>query len=72
MMNLFLSDINLGNILSLIKENSDSNSAMARNRISVMELDFYKEDYPPELLTTIENTDLIIAADGGSRIPICR
>nr|CAG4645070.1 EOG090X0C5G [Leptodora kindtii] len=56
-------DINLGNILSLIKENSDSNSAMARNRISVMELDFYKEDYPPELLTTIENTDLIIAAD---------
>lgn len=71
-MNLFLSDINLGNILSLIKENSDSNSAMARNRISVMELDFYKEDYPPELLTTIENTDLIIAADGGSRIPICR
>nr|CAG4643460.1 EOG090X0C5G [Ilyocryptus agilis] len=56
-------DIAKGNILSLIRTNVEQNSKWIRGQIGVEELDFYKHDYPANLVTQVEQANIIIAAD---------
>jgi len=56
-------DIAKGNILSLIETNVQQNASWIKGRVEVKELDFYKP-FQPELVPLLENSNLIIAADG--------
>ncbi|XP_011212838.1 methyltransferase-like protein 22 [Bactrocera dorsalis] len=60
-------DVNVGGILDLIRENVKHNSKLLqnRNKIDVLELDFLKpvEEYAPDLLKAIDNCDIVVAAD---------
>ena len=61
---ILFSDILKGNILSLIETNIEQNSKWIRGQVEAVELDFYKSDYSEKLLSLIEDSNLIIAADG--------
>lgn len=61
---IWFSDILKGNILSLIETNIEQNSKWIRGQVEAVELDFYKSDYSEKLLNLIEDSNLIIAADG--------
>ncbi|XP_039965225.1 methyltransferase-like protein 22 isoform X2 [Bactrocera tryoni] len=60
-------DVNVGGILDLIRENVKHNFKLLqnRNKIDVLELDFLKpvEEYAPDLLKAIDNCDIVVAAD---------
>lgn len=63
---LFLTDIDLGGILALIKLNAKYNARLMRSQFKIMQLDF-KEAWSKELSSEIEETDVFIAADGKHR-----
>ena len=44
--------------------NIEQNSKWIRGQVEAVELDFYKSDYSEKLLSLIEDSNLIIAADG--------
>lgn len=57
-------DINLGGILELIEKNVKRNVHLIQKNMTVMELDFKQLQWTPELTTAINETDIILAADG--------
>ena len=57
-------DISKGNILSLISTNIEQNSKWIRGQVEAIELDFYNSNYSEKLVNLIENSNLLIAADG--------
>lgn len=57
-------DINEGGILNLLQNNIDRNKVLVKNPISVLELNFFKNDFNPELLKLLTNVKIILAADG--------
>lgn len=60
-------DVNVGGILDLIRENLKHNSKLIQNNnnIDVLELDFLKpiQEYSSALLKAIDNCDIVVAAD---------
>uniref|UniRef100_W8C3Z1 Methyltransferase-like protein 22 n=1 Tax=Ceratitis capitata TaxID=7213 RepID=W8C3Z1_CERCA len=60
-------DVNVGGILDLIRENIKHNSSLISKacNIDVLELDFLKPvgEYSHSLLKAIDNTDVVVAAD---------
>nr|CAG4648844.1 EOG090X0C5G [Polyphemus pediculus] len=56
-------DISSCNILKLIEANCQENSKWIRGKVSVCELDFYKDTFSEDLTVIIEKSKLIIAAD---------
>ncbi|KAI4471535.1 methyltransferase-related [Holotrichia oblita] len=56
-------DINEGGILDLLQNNIDRNKALVKNPISVLELNFFKNDFNPELLKLLLDVKIILAAD---------
>ncbi|XP_054735135.1 methyltransferase-like protein 22 [Anastrepha obliqua] len=60
-------DVNVGGILDLIRENIKHNSVLLHkpNNIDVLEFDFLKpvQEYSPALLEAIDNCDVVVAAD---------
>lgn len=61
-------DINLGGILELIDKNIKRNLNLIQKNMSVMELDFKQLQWSSELETAINDTDIILAADGKSPV----
>lgn len=59
-------DISSGNILSLITSNCNLNADWIKGNVSVQELNFYNDNYSDQLTAEIENSKVIIAADGMS------
>lgn len=59
-------DISSGNILSLITSNCNLNADWIKGNVSVQELNFYNDNYTDQLTAEIENSKVIIAADGMS------
>ena len=59
-------DISKGNILNLIETNVKLNSQWIKGQVEVMELDFYNPNYSKNLATRLENSTLLIAADGNA------
>lgn len=57
-------DIDLGGILNLIQANVKRNAKLISNNMSVMELDFKNLNWPKELQTAIDETEIVLAADG--------
>jgi hypothetical protein len=57
-------DISKGNILSLIETNIEQNSKWISGQVEAIELDFYNSNYSDKLVSLIENSNLLIAADG--------
>nr|CAG4640318.1 EOG090X0C5G [Daphnia pulex] len=56
-------DISKGNILSLIETNIEQNSKWISGQVEAIELDFYNSNYSDKLVSLIENSNLLIAAD---------
>ncbi|XP_011186196.2 methyltransferase-like protein 22 [Zeugodacus cucurbitae] len=59
-------DVNVGGILDLIRENVKHNSNLVKNNnIDVLELDFLKpiQEYSAALLKAIDDCDIVVAAD---------
>lgn len=61
--NVLATDVDRGDIISLLKKNIDTNSQNTRNNISACELDFFWDKYPETLSNYIKDTDIILAAD---------
>lgn len=59
-------DINLGGILSLIETNIQRNAKLLGgcHKVAVLELDFTQLNWSPALQAAIDETDIILAADG--------
>lgn len=57
-------DINYGGILELIERNAQRNTKLMNGNLDVMELDFKQLGWSPDLKEAIDQTDVIIAADG--------
>nr|CAG4641989.1 EOG090X0C5G [Eurycercus lamellatus] len=56
-------DITKGNILNLIDTNIKKNCQWIKGKVEVQELDFYKSNYSEDLVSRLEQSSLIIAAD---------
>ncbi|XP_067612629.1 methyltransferase-like protein 22 [Eurosta solidaginis] len=65
--NVVCTDVNVGGILDLIRANIKHNTELFKipNSINVLEFDFLQplQDYSGELLETIDNCDVVVAAD---------
>lgn len=57
-------DINYGGILELIERNVQRNGKLIDGNVDVMELNFKQMNWSPSLKEAIDQTDVIIAADG--------
>ncbi|XP_015833315.2 methyltransferase-like protein 22 [Tribolium castaneum] len=60
---VFCTDINKGGLLKLIKGNVLRNVHLTKHPITVLELDFMSQVLPREIVTSIEKTPIVIAAD---------
>lgn len=58
------SDISKGNILSLIDTNIKQNSKWITGQVEAMELDFCNSNYSEKLVGLLQNSKLLLAADG--------
>ncbi|KAF6203286.1 hypothetical protein GE061_003704 [Apolygus lucorum] len=56
-------DIDKGGILELIQRNFSRNQHLMKASTSVLSLDFYQDDWSPQLKRKLKETDIIIAAD---------
>lgn len=56
-------DVDVGEILQVIRRNVERNRKLIRNDITVMELDFNAVEFSSEVTEAIEASDVIIAAD---------
>ena len=65
--NVVSTDVDIGGILNLIKENCQRNRKLIKNDINVMELNFKSKIFSPKLEQALENTDIVLAADGMSK-----
>lgn len=54
----------MGNILDLIDTNIKLNSKFIKGEVEVKELNFYHTEYSEELVKCLQESKLIIAADG--------
>lgn len=57
-------DIDLGEILPLIKRNAQRNSKYIRGKFNVMPLNFMETDWPANLKRKLTESTIILAADG--------
>jgi hypothetical protein len=48
----------------LIETNIEQNSKWISGQVEAIELDFYNSNYSDKLVSLIENSNLLIAADG--------
>ena len=52
--------------MNLIETNVKLNAQWIKGQVEVMELDFYNPNYSKNLATRLENSTLLIAADGNA------
>nr|CAH7724753.1 unnamed protein product [Callosobruchus chinensis] len=60
---VFCTDIDKGDILSLVKHNVEQNNHIVQHTIEVLELNFNSESLPPIIVEALPNIPIIIAAD---------
>lgn len=56
-------DVNIGNLLELIKHNIKRNKDIVKNKIKVLELDFYAQEFNKEIESELPRVQVVIAAD---------
>lgn len=59
-----LPDISLGGLLELIEHNINKNKSITRHATKVLELDFMKSEFSPEIEEILPEVNIILAADG--------
>lgn len=61
---IYVLDLDIGGILDLLKSNFKLNNQYIKSPITVMSLDFFNLDWTEELTLKMEQTDIVLAADG--------
>ncbi|XP_018571516.1 methyltransferase-like protein 22 [Anoplophora glabripennis] len=60
---VFCTDVNKGNLLSIIRSNIERNKHIVKHAVNVLELNFTEEALPKDILRNLAKIRIIIAAD---------